>query len=67
MNEAGASEAMQFAIFGSSSRKMIERYSHIRTEARREAMNARTFKAPNGLKRSGTRLSPKESAQRRIM
>lgn len=25
---------------------MIERYSHIRTEARREAMNALTLKAP---------------------
>lgn len=40
---------------------MIERYSHIRTEARREAMNALTLKAPPGLKRSGTWLSPKKN------
>lgn len=46
---------------------MIERYSHIRTEARREAMNALTLKAPPGLKRSGTWLSPKKTAQTRIM
>jgi hypothetical protein len=45
MNEAGVSQAMQFAMFGWSSRRMIERYSHIRTEARREAVNALTLKA----------------------
>jgi hypothetical protein len=67
MNEAGVSQAMQFAIFGWSSRRMIERYSHIRTEARREAMNALTLKAPTRPKRSGTGRAPKKAAQTRIM
>ena len=62
MNEAGVSEAMQLAIFGWSSRKMIERYSHIRTEARRNAMDSLTLKAPHGLKGQRNSIeSPKES------
>jgi integrase len=44
MNEAGVSEALQLAIFGWSSRKMMERYAHVRTEARRDAMNTLTLK-----------------------
>lgn len=53
--------------FGWSSRRMIERYSHIRTEARREAMNALTLKAPTRPEEKRTWLSPKKTAQTRIM
>jgi integrase len=62
MNEGGVSEAMQLAIFGWSSRKMIERYSHIRTEARRGAMNSLTLKAPQKPEEQQNPIeSPKES------
>jgi integrase len=72
MNEAGVSEAMQLAIFGWSSRKMIERYSHIRTEARREAMNSLTLKTPQKLEEKQNLVeppkeSPKETTTTRIM
>ena len=40
MAEAGVPEATMLAIMGHMSRKMLERYSHIRQEARIEAMNA---------------------------
>lgn len=46
LNELGVSEATQLAIFGWSSRKMVERYSHIGIAARREAMNSLTLKPP---------------------
>lgn len=46
LNEMGVSEASQPAIFGWSSRKSVERYSHIGTSARREAMNSLTQKPP---------------------
>jgi hypothetical protein len=60
--EGGVSEAMQLAIFGWSSRKMIERYSHIRTEARRGAMNSLTLKAPQKPEEQQNPIeSPKES------
>lgn len=62
MNEAGVSEAMQLAIFGWSSRKMIERYSHVRTEARRVAMDTLTLKAPQKPEEQQNPIeSPKES------
>jgi integrase len=72
MNEAGVSEAMQLAIFGWSSRKMIERYSHIRTEARREAMNTLTLKAPQKAEETPTSVqppkdSPKEASAELVM
>ena len=60
--EGGVSEAMQLAIFGWSNRKMIERYSHIRTEARRGAMNSLTLKAPQKPEEQQNPIeSPKES------
>jgi hypothetical protein len=46
MNERGVSEAIQLAIFGWSSRKMIERYSHLGSAAKREAMSALSLKRP---------------------
>lgn len=63
---------MQLAIFGWSSRKMIERYSHIRTEARRSAMNSLTLKAPQKpeVQQNPTespKESPKVSAPTRVM
>ncbi|MCX6630161.1 MAG: site-specific integrase [Candidatus Solibacter sp.] len=62
MNEAGVPEAMQLAIFGWSSRKMIERYSHIRTEARRSAMDSLTLKAPQKPEEQPNPIqSPKDS------
>ena len=72
MNEAGVPEAMQLAIFGWSSRKMIERYSHIRTEARRSAMNSLTLKEPAKPKEQQTSVeppkeSPKESTPALVM
>jgi hypothetical protein len=54
MNEAGVSEATQFAIFGW---EQPERRSSATSHIQRQ----------QGLKRSGTRLSPKEAAQTRIM
>lgn len=72
MNEAGVSEAMQLAIFGWSSRRMIERYSHVRTEARRDAMNALTLKAPQKPEQQQNSVeipkeSPKESNPTLVM
>jgi integrase len=72
MNEAGVSEAMRLAIFGWSSRKMIERYSHIRTEARREAMNALTLRVPAKQEIQSNAIdtpkeSPKESTPTLVM
>lgn len=72
MNEGGVSEALQLAIFGWSSRKMVERYSHIRTEARREAMNSLTLKAPGKPEEQQNSIevpkdSPKETIPARIM
>ena len=68
MNEAGVSEAMQLAVFGWSSRKMIERYSHIRTEARRDAMNSLTLKAPVKPEVQSNLIEPpKETTPTRIM
>jgi integrase len=62
MNEAGISEAMQLAIFGWSSRRMIERYAHIRTDARRSAMNSLSLKAPEKAKeQQNSAECPKES------
>lgn len=47
---------------------MIERYSHIRTEARREAMNALTLKAPTRSEEKRHLVEPqKKTAQTRIM
>jgi len=64
VNKAGVSEAMRLAIFGWSSRKMIERYSHIRTEVRREAMNSLTLKAPvKPEEQSNLNVVPKESPE----
>jgi hypothetical protein len=72
MNEAGVSEALQLAIFGWSSRKMIERYSHVRTEARRGAMNSLTLKAPEKSELKPNSIespqeSPKETAPALLM
>jgi len=62
MNEGGVSEALQLAIFGWSSRKMIERYSHVRTEARHGAMNSLTLKAPGKPEQQQNSIeSPKDS------
>lgn len=44
--EAGAAEMTMLAVLGHMSRKMIERYSHIRLKAKREAMEA--VKLPAG-------------------
>src|SRR5687767_13365256 len=47
--ESGAPEATVMAIAGHVSRKMLERYAHIRTESKREAVEAivsRREKAP---------------------
>src|SRR5262249_29168941 len=40
MAEAGVPESTMLAIMGHMSRAMLERYSHIRMAAKREAMNA---------------------------
>lgn len=66
MNEAGVSEAIQLAIFGWSSHKMIERYSHIGNPAKREAMNARTTRQ-RPVSVCVPKDSPKETPLRRLM
>jgi hypothetical protein len=40
MAEAGVPESTMLAIMGHMSRAMLERYSHIRREAKREAVKA---------------------------
>jgi integrase len=72
MNEAGVSEALQLAIFGWSSRKMVERYSHVRTEARRAAMNALTLNPTQntidpGISDAVPKESPKETTPKMVM
>ena len=44
---------------------MIERYSHIRTEARREAMNALTLKAPTRSEEKRHLVEPPKKPRRR--
>jgi integrase len=46
--ESGASEQTIMAIAGHVSRKMLERYSHIRMEAKRAALEALTGRKPEG-------------------
>jgi integrase len=46
--ESGASEQTIMAIAGHVSRKMLERYSHIRMEAKRSALEALTGRNPEG-------------------
>jgi len=72
MNEGGVSEALQLAIFGWSSRRMVERYSHVRTEARREAMNSLSLKPPEKPEKAedsvgSPKESPKEAVLQRVM
>jgi integrase len=72
MNDKGVSEAVQLAIFGWNSRKMIERYSHIGTAARREAMNALSLApevkpAAEEVSVGTPKDSPKEAQLTRVM
>jgi len=46
--ESGASEQTILAIAGHVSRRMLERYSHIRLEAKRNALQALTLKTQTG-------------------
>jgi integrase len=48
--ESGASEQTILAIAGQASRRMLERYSHIRLEAKRNALEALSNKSGNGTK-----------------
>jgi integrase len=66
MNEKGVPEATQLAIFGWSSRKMIERYSHIGNAAKREAMNSLTTRE-RPVSVGVPKDSPKETTLRRLM
>ena len=45
MAEAGVPESTMLAIMGHMSRAMLERYSHIRMQAKREAVKALQFEA----------------------
>jgi len=43
MAEAGVAESSMLAIMGHMSRAMLERYSHIRMQAKRDAVQALNF------------------------
>ena len=55
--ERGAPDQTIMAIAGHVSRRMLEHYSHIRLEARREAVNSLTSVLPGGVSET-TRLRP---------
>jgi len=46
MAEAGVPESTMLALMGHMSRAMMERYSHIRMAAKREAVEAMTIRKP---------------------
>jgi hypothetical protein len=46
MAEAGVPESTTLALMGHMSRAMMERYSHIRMAAKREAVEALTIRKP---------------------
>jgi integrase len=66
MAEAGVPESTMLAIMGQMSRAMLERYSHIRMAAKREAMNAITLPKLTGPDEKSNEVSDavaKESAK----
>jgi len=62
LGESGASEQTIMAIAGHVSRRMLERYSHIRMEAKRNALEALSPKKEEGNgTNSGTKTDKKVS------
>ena len=49
MAEAGVPESTMLALMGHMSRKMLERYSHIRLAAKREAVEALELRTDSDL------------------
>jgi integrase len=60
--ESGASDSTIMAIVGHLSRAMIERYSHIRMAAKRQAVEAMTLKPKT--QPGGTRIGTSEAESR---
>ncbi|MBS1857262.1 MAG: site-specific integrase [Acidobacteria bacterium] len=60
MAEAGVPESTMLALMGHMSRKMLERYSHIRLAAKRTAVEALAAPKPDSQKSDGV---PKESTK----
>ena len=64
MSEAGVSESTMLALMGHMSRAMLERYSHIRMAAKREAVEALTSRRrspiPDG---QGTKMGTTDTSE----
>ena len=62
MAEAGVPESTMLAIMGHMSRAMLERYSHIRMAAKREAVESLNFapktKSTNAVPKDSTKVDP---------
>ena len=63
MAEAGVPESTMLSLAGHMSRAMLERYSHIRTEAKREAVKALSLKPKAISERESSIGVPKESTK----
>ncbi|MBL8220612.1 MAG: hypothetical protein JNL62_15365 [Bryobacterales bacterium] len=61
MAEAGVPESTMLAILGHMSRAMLERYSHIRMKAKREAVESMGFSRAEPEKRKASNGVPKVS------
>lgn len=62
MAEAGTPESTMLALAGHMSRAMLERYSHIRMAAKREAVEALSLTPKNPQSRMGSPKNPPKSA-----
>jgi hypothetical protein len=61
MAEAGVPESTMLALAGHMSRAMLERYSHIRMAAKREAVAALRLTPPSVLQTQESAPVPKDS------
>ena len=56
MAEAGVPESTMLALMGPMSRAMLERYSHIRTKAKREAVEAPALPRSDGVAKASAKV-----------
>ena len=66
MAEGGVPESTMLALAGHMSRAMLERYSHIRMQAKREAVRALSFPKVDSVSAEVPKDSPKVSPKPRL-